>query len=759
MLACFTSAASVDERGRRPAVPSAVDPRHAVGYSFEQDRRSHTSGEVQEKLRDVFDSLDDNGDSLLSKPEFETAMLEGLKLDLSKEELNRVWKSILRELEPLSEGSELGSDAARQITFEGFRHGVENVAFLRHMVTSLAHQDKHTMQVPADYDYSKPTCENYRAPTGDTSFYGQYQAIRATRDYEYHSHYTRERQLWQDGAIESVVSRTEPQPRPWIVYTCGPMGAGKGYVLGWMSRSGYFPLENIVHVDPDHFKRLMPEWPGYTARSDRAGNFCHRESGYLQEIAQEVAMQNSQNVWVDGSLRDGPWFEKVFREVRLRFPHYQIAIFEVGASEAVVRERIAKRAKETGRSVPEHLIKASLASVASSLEILTPLCDFVARINNDKETPQLRAYIRVDSQGNWGEVSSQFARPASDAAFPNSLPPLAFVECPAVGSCGQPLLTLCGRPADGQTIRLNLQHEELEPVLPALLSARAGGTARPVSAHGSRWRSITRRVVSRARGARGANPSERPATSPCGSQAQFIELMLSPQCVITQSTESRPYRDEIPPEAESYCFVYPAAVEWSHVPRPVPTSPAALLPLTGGFVYFDSHGGVCKIFAVSVHQPHEHAVYGTRTRSNTPSVESTEITLTTTEPAQATEPAEASETSSCISFGAAASAALFTVAAGSATLIRPAARVLQFEAPLPLPRAAQRALGDRLRPVTLAALLERGARRFAFITPGEELPGMVAPLAGAFAYILDTTSDECDERWRAAGGCYFPVAF
>ena len=31
----------------------------------------------------------------------------------------------------------------------------------------------------------------------------------------------------QDGAVESVVSRPEPQPRPWIVYTCGPMGAGK----------------------------------------------------------------------------------------------------------------------------------------------------------------------------------------------------------------------------------------------------------------------------------------------------------------------------------------------------------------------------------------------------------------------------------------------------------------------------------------------------------------------------------------------------
>ena len=183
---------------------------------------------------------------------------------------------------------------------------MNNVAFLRHMVTSLAHQQgSGVMQVPTDYDYSKArtaanpnpnpapnpgpnsnpsptptptpnplykaTCENYRAPSGDASFHGQYQAlplplplpltlpltlslpltpipnptlalpplpqpqpypqpsqaIRATRDYGYHSHYTRERQLWQDGAVESVVSRTEPQPRPWIVYTCGPMGAGK----------------------------------------------------------------------------------------------------------------------------------------------------------------------------------------------------------------------------------------------------------------------------------------------------------------------------------------------------------------------------------------------------------------------------------------------------------------------------------------------------------------------------------------------------
>ena len=61
----------------------------------------------------------------------------------------------------------------------------------------------------------------------------------------------------QDAVIKSTVVRTEPQVQPWIVYTCGPMGAGKGYTLSWMSRHGFFPLENIVHIDPDHFKSCM----------------------------------------------------------------------------------------------------------------------------------------------------------------------------------------------------------------------------------------------------------------------------------------------------------------------------------------------------------------------------------------------------------------------------------------------------------------------------------------------------------------------
>lgn len=89
------------------------------------------------------------------------------------------------------------------------------------------------------------------------------------------------------------------------------------------------PARSIVCIDPDHFKKMMPEWSAYTKSGGDAGTLCHKESGFLQEIAQEVAMRSSQNVWVDGSLRDGAWFSQVFRNIRHRFPHYKLAIFEV----------------------------------------------------------------------------------------------------------------------------------------------------------------------------------------------------------------------------------------------------------------------------------------------------------------------------------------------------------------------------------------------------------------------------------------------
>ena len=83
-------------------------------------------------------------------------------------------------------------------------------------------------------------------------------------------------------------------------------------------------------------------------------------------------------------------------------------------------------------------------------------------------------------------------------------------------------------------------------------------------------------------------------------------------------------------------------------------------------------------------------------------------------------------------------------------------RMIQFAHPLPLPEAAQLHLGSRLKPVTLASLLKHGAEFFAWILPGEALPGIQhASEGGAFAYVFKEKGLSGIPGTRAI---YFPVA-
>ena len=69
-------------------------------------------------------------------------------------------------------------------------------------------------------------------------FVGEFVKERSDMDAKYHGNYTAKRQRWQDEVIKSSM-HVVPQTDPWIVFTCGPMGAGKGYAIEWMAKQGY----------------------------------------------------------------------------------------------------------------------------------------------------------------------------------------------------------------------------------------------------------------------------------------------------------------------------------------------------------------------------------------------------------------------------------------------------------------------------------------------------------------------------------------
>lgn len=198
--------------------------------------------------------------------------------------------------------------------------------------------------------------------------------------------------------------------KPWYVLTSGPMGSGKGYVLGWMSANGILELERVSKIDPDAFKTKLPEWQLFQQNSlmSVAGTLTHMESSYIAEIAQHVAMSNSMDVWVDGSMRNWKWYESELHRIRKEHPQYRIAIITISAPDEMIERNITKRAAETGRDIPLELRQAtSVDETSKGIMRLTYLVDLVASVQNVPDSisgPVLKFVSLVDRSGNWDLV-------------------------------------------------------------------------------------------------------------------------------------------------------------------------------------------------------------------------------------------------------------------------------------------------------------------------------------------------------------------
>ncbi|KAI9023365.1 zeta toxin-domain-containing protein [Hyaloraphidium curvatum] len=342
------------------------------------------------ELRTLFEAADTDKNGTISTSEFATIVAR-TQIQLSSAEVTRLVRA-------------LDTDGSGELDFEEFRRGFAESTLLRAIVSDYS--SPAAFDVPEDYKWTEPTHTNYAGEP--FAFAGQLLDARQKRDYDYHAHFAELRQHWQDSLVQSISARSPPVDAPFLIYTAGPPGAGKSYVLSWMSEKGYLPLENVVQIDPDRIKAAMPEWPHYLKQvGEKAAALCHRESGLIAELVQHVAMEERQNIWVDGTLKDANYFTTLFKQFAVDYPHYRICLIKISAPEEVLRQRIEARAKKTGRSVPPEVIKEGLEGVDRSLQILTPLVHFVAHVSNgDDSEPVLEMCQMIDTSGNWDNLRS-----------------------------------------------------------------------------------------------------------------------------------------------------------------------------------------------------------------------------------------------------------------------------------------------------------------------------------------------------------------
>lgn len=233
------------------------------------------------------------------------------------------------------------------------------------------------------FDVRRSTEENFAEP----HFEGEHADIRPLLDYSYHAMYRKDRVQVQDAIISEFCASSDErgaQMLPWVIFTAGAMGAGKGYVTSWMERVGYLPKKHFVTVDPDAIRHALPEWSAYVQHdASVAGEQTQKEAGCMAEILAYKALRQRCNVIIDGSLRDHEWYKTYFQRLRREFPGVRLMILHVQADRDEVLRRARRRGEETGRQVPERTLVASLEAVPRSVRILAPCVDFACRVHND----------------------------------------------------------------------------------------------------------------------------------------------------------------------------------------------------------------------------------------------------------------------------------------------------------------------------------------------------------------------------------------
>jgi hypothetical protein len=238
------------------------------------------------------------------------------------------------------------------------------------------------------FDWNKTTEDLWCVP----HFTGDHKDIRPLLDYSWHGTYKKERLQIQDDIIHKLCSeQCQSRLLPWVVFTAGAMGAGKGFVVRWMDQKGYLPLKEFVVVDPDQVRQMLPEWESYVTHDpETAGDKTQKEAGQIAEILGYKALRHRYRVIFDGSLRDANWYIKYFQQPRDHFPGIRIMIIHIMSEKEEVLRRAEERGKQTGRVVPKDTLLASMDAVPKSVHALAPYCDFCYRVmNTSGQDPQV----------------------------------------------------------------------------------------------------------------------------------------------------------------------------------------------------------------------------------------------------------------------------------------------------------------------------------------------------------------------------------
>lgn len=154
------------------------------------------------------------------------------------------------------------------------------------------------------------------------------------------------------------VKSAGPDEQPKAIMLMGAAGAGKSSIINQLVPD----RSNFVHADADQVKEAMPEYQqGLKAGNKNIANTLHNRS---KDVTKNVALQaiaNRRNLLFDATGNNSAEYLTLISKMRQQGNanqkgyHITLAMVHLSPDEGV--KRVAERAKQTGREIPENIVR------------------------------------------------------------------------------------------------------------------------------------------------------------------------------------------------------------------------------------------------------------------------------------------------------------------------------------------------------------------------------------------------------------------
>ncbi len=236
----------------------------------------------------------------------------------------------------------------------------------------------------------------------------------------------KQRQKWVNDVLKEGTPVVGRKP---VAYVMGGGGAsGKGSVLEELQKMGTIPDKDVVHIDPDKIKKLIPEYNKIIETGDgRAASVVHEESSMLAKQVQAQAAERKMDIILDVTLGDAEKGAAKLKE--LVDSGYEVQLIGVTVDVAEAARRAVLRAQGEGRYVPMPALVKAHKGFSEGWDEYVKLSDRATLFDNNGDGP-----IKI-AEGETGRIDilseeeyNAFVRKAVINEKANTIAELRFPE-------------------------------------------------------------------------------------------------------------------------------------------------------------------------------------------------------------------------------------------------------------------------------------------------------------------------------------------